>query len=363
MLVRTGPDRRTPISFFAKRPRLTHLTCLIGLAAVALLPGLGHSSRLTYHEAFVAQGSREILNSGQWLCPTIGGLPWLEKPPLPWWLVAALGRLTGGVTETVARLPSVLAAMALVLGVAVFAARHFGLTISLLSGAVQATTAWTVLRGRLAESDILLACLITWALVAFDELLSAATEPGDELSTSAPKWRLTRWIFFGLLGATALVKGIGFGAAIVMAIVAGTLLWQRDSITFNRLRFPAGWAVAIAFATAWPILMITRYGGGALALWTMHVAERLGGPSGSGRFASEPWWEYVPTLLAQAMPWTPLALIGSYRSLGRACALPVRDPGGCAWRHMPCFHRKSFAATASSGSGRQHRWRCSRFPP
>ena len=31
------------------------------------------------------------------------------------------------------------------------------------AGAIQATTAWTVFRGRLAEADILLACLITWA--------------------------------------------------------------------------------------------------------------------------------------------------------------------------------------------------------
>ena len=32
------------------------LTCLIFLSTLALLPGLGSSRRLTYHEAFVAQG-------------------------------------------------------------------------------------------------------------------------------------------------------------------------------------------------------------------------------------------------------------------------------------------------------------------
>ena len=61
--------------------------------------------------------------------------------------------------------------MGLVLGVAVLAARHYGPGIGLLAGAVQATTAWTVMRGRLAEADILLACLITWAIVAFDRFL------------------------------------------------------------------------------------------------------------------------------------------------------------------------------------------------
>ena len=41
-------------------------------------------------------------------------------------------------------------------------------------------------------------------------------EPGG----SARRWRRARWIFFALLGATSLVKGIGFGAVIVLSVVA-----------------------------------------------------------------------------------------------------------------------------------------------
>jgi 4-amino-4-deoxy-L-arabinose transferase-like glycosyltransferase len=317
--LRTGPDRRPSVPLSAKAPRLTRLACLIGLAALALLPGLGGSARLSYHEAFVAQGAREMLSSGEWTYPTIGGMPWLEKPPLPWWLAAIVGRLSGGVNETVARLPSALAAMALVLGVAVLAARHYGPTISLLAGAVQATTAWTVIRGRLAESDVLLACLITWSIVAFDDMLSAAAEVTPEPGSQAPRWRRARWIFFALLGATALVKGVGFGAALVLPVVAAMLLWQRDGVTLRRFCFPAGWLLASTMALAWPLLMIARHGGGAIALWIMHVTDRL---SGLGHFHGEPWWEYVPTILAQALPWTPLAAAGAFRSLGRACVTP-----------------------------------------
>jgi 4-amino-4-deoxy-L-arabinose transferase-like glycosyltransferase len=328
------------------------LTYLVTLSTLALLPGLGSASRLTYHEAFVAQGAREILSSGNWGYPTIGGLPWLEKPPLPWWLVAALGHCTGGVNETVARLPSALAAIGLVLGVAILATRHYGSGIGLLAGAVQATTAWTVMRGRLAEADILLACLITWAIAAFDRILANAAVQVIEVSgKSAEHWRLWRWVFFVLLGITGLVKGIGFGAVLIFSVVVVTLLWQRDWISLCRLQLPAGWALAAGIALAWPLFIITRHGYGALSLWTMHVSDRLMPQQGRGSFASEPWWEFVPGLLAQALPWTPLAVAGAWRSLVRAwvqskgnrCAISAAIPAMviagdrllCVWAFVP----------------------------
>ncbi len=292
---------------------MMRLACLLGLSALVFLPGLGSSGRLSYHEAFVAQGAREMLETGTWWYPTIGGRPWLEKPPLPWWLTAALGRCAGGVDEVVARLPSVLAATAMVLGVAVAAARHYGPGIGLLAGAVQATTAWTVFRGRLAEADMLLACLITWAIVAFDRMRGEeAIDPGG----SPARWHRARWAFFVLLGATALVKGIGFGAVLILAVVVATVLWRRDWTAMRRLRFPAGWILAAALVLTWPLAMVARHGFGAVTLWTMHVTDRLAAHPGA--FAGEPWWEYLPGLLIQAMPWTPLALIGAGRSLRRA---------------------------------------------
>ena len=215
-------------------------------------------------------------------------------------------------SETVARLPSALAATLLVLGVAVAASRHYGPGIGVLAGAVQATTAWTVLRGRLAEADMLLACLITWAIVAFDRMREEDADP----ATRSAGWRRARWAFFVLLGTTSLVKGIGFGAVLILSVVAAAMIWRRDGTAMRRLRFPAGWIVATVLAAAWPIAMVVRHGIGALALWTMHVTDRLA--AHPGEFAGERWWEYAPGLLIQAMPWTPLALIGAWHSLRRA---------------------------------------------
>src|SRR4051794_1693395 len=96
----------------------SRLGAVVGLAALTLGVGLGGSGRLTYHEAFVSQAAREMLASGDPLTPTVGGRPWLEKPPLAVWLVALTGWAAGGVNETAARLPSAVAAALLVGGVA-----------------------------------------------------------------------------------------------------------------------------------------------------------------------------------------------------------------------------------------------------
>ena len=61
------------------------------------------------------------------------------------------------------------------------------------------------------------------------------------------------------------------------------------------------------------------------------MADRLIGQKGPGPFAGEPWWEYVPAVLTQALPWTPLALWGAWRSLGRAlwCGGGINTSTGC----------------------------------
>lgn len=220
------------------------------IAAAALVlcaAGSGGSTRLSYHEAIVAQGAREMLAAGARLVPTLDGRPWLEKPPLLHWLVMATARAVDGgrVTEWSARLPSGVAAAGLACAVAAIAARRFGRRTGRLAGLIQATTAWAVLRGRLAEADMLLAMLIAAALWAFDRLRDDAA--------NVRELRMRRLAFFALLGATALAKGIVFGGVLVTATVLVVLLVERDGRAARRLCDPPGWCVAALIASAWPL--------------------------------------------------------------------------------------------------------------
>ncbi|WP_435018101.1 ArnT family glycosyltransferase [Tundrisphaera sp. TA3] len=310
------------------------IAAIAGLAALTLGVGLGGSGRLTYHEAFVAQAAREMVRGGGLgLVPTIDGRPWLEKPPLSTWMAAGIGWAVGDVTEAAARLPSALAAALMAVGIAVFAARRFGADAGLLAGAVQATTGWTVLRGRLAEADIVLACLIVWVMVAFDRV----REPG-----SGRRWL---WAFFALLGMTSLAKGLGFGAVLAGSAAVAVLLWDRDRATARRLVDPLGWLLAAVLALAWPVAVVVRHPE-AWSLWTLHVSDRMA--ARPEHFIGGPWWMYGPSVLGQVLPWTPLGLWGAWASFRRARV----TPGGgdrllWAWALVPVLVLS--AATVKNG--------------
>lgn len=272
---------------------------IVVVAAVAAGANLGGAGRLSYHEAIVAQGAREMIARGERLVPTLDGLPWLEKPPLLHFLVMATDSLRPLVgPEAAARLPSAAAAVFVALGVGALASHRFGRRIGRIAGLSQATTLWTVVHGRLSESDILLAALVVGTMLAFDRLR-------DE----GPDFRRWRWAFFALLGGTSLAKGIGFGAVLVLATLAVFLVWERRWGLLRRLIHPPGILLALGIALAWPVAVGLRYPP-ALDVWTLHIADRLAGRS--RHFAGEGGMEYALSFFWQTLPWTPLSLLGAW---------------------------------------------------
>ncbi len=306
--------------------------CLLALALATLGSGLGTSRRLSYHEAIVAQGALEMCDAGDWLIPTLDGRPWLEKPPLAHWLVAALGTVSGRIDEGTARIPSALAAFGIALVVASMAARRYGHDIGLLAGLVQLTTAWTIQRGRLADADIHLAFLIAVTVLAYDRVREIARELGSEPEEGRRRLCAWRWAFFGLLGATSMAKGLGFGAVLILGTVAACTLWDRDSRTTRALVYPPGWLLSLAIASAWPLAVIARYPE-AIDLWFTHIRDRLG--SESAHFAGEPTWQVMLSPLTSTLPWSPMALFG----LGIALQSARRDPESMGHPSPTCDHR------------------------
>ena len=85
---------------------------LVLVWAIIYLPGLG-SLDLSHEEPRRALPALHMLATGDWLVPRVSAEPYLSKPPLVNWLIAASIAVTGHASEWSVRLPSVLATLGL----------------------------------------------------------------------------------------------------------------------------------------------------------------------------------------------------------------------------------------------------------
>src|SRR5512133_3363484 len=119
-MTRPGPGTSIPAMSRSLPPRATAVLLALVLALLAFR--LGAVPLIGPDEPRYARVAVEMQRAGAWVRPTLAGQPWLEKPPLYYWL-AAPGFSVLGETEAAARIPSVLASLLLVGATALVGAR------------------------------------------------------------------------------------------------------------------------------------------------------------------------------------------------------------------------------------------------
>jgi len=300
---------------------------LLAVCITLFCINLGGARVLTDHEIDVASGAKQMAAGGDWLIPRMGVHPWLEKPPLAHWIAASLIILTGEATEWVVRLPSVAAGMGLVALVAALVGRWLGERAGLAAGLIQCTSMYLVTYARLAEADILLACMVVAAMVVFVHLQGIGLP--DPCRRPRP-WSALFWI---LVGLTNLCKGPLFGAFLILTPCLAWLLLQRQASGWKRMWSPGGLLLGTLIALVWYFLAWQREPA-ALDLWLYHTLGRAVGTTGY----SKPWWYYLEKFPGHLLPWTAVTAIGSLPSLRGAW----RDRAGAdrfawLWALVPIF--------------------------
>ncbi|MFZ0953472.1 MAG: glycosyltransferase family 39 protein, partial [Candidatus Sulfotelmatobacter sp.] len=196
-----------------------------------------------------AEAAREMVVTGDYVTLHINGVRYLEKPPLPYWLVAICYKVLG-VNEFSTRLPMVLSVMLLgVLGFC-WGRRAFGERTGIYAALFVYTCAGVYLFTRVLIPDVLLSLLIAAALYFF----LTALEP------NAASWRWYAGYTMTALGV--LTKGLialvfPGGAAFFFLLVTGE--WRR----WREFRLISGLALFLAIAAPWHILAGLRNPGTA----------------------------------------------------------------------------------------------------
>ncbi len=111
--------------------------------------------------------ARDILTQGHWILPRLNGVPHLDKPPLLAWLIALASWPGAAVTQASAALPSLLAALGVVLSTFWIAWRLFGADAAAIAGLVSITMYGVLTLARAPIPDMTFCAELTAAMAAY----------------------------------------------------------------------------------------------------------------------------------------------------------------------------------------------------
>jgi len=202
-------------------------------------------------DAVHGQIARNMVQSGDWVIAHLNGVPYMEKAPLPYWLIAICYMLMG-VHDWVARIPTALAAVLLCFVTARYGASAFGRRAGFYAGLALATSIGLFLFTRILIPDVMLTLTITVCFMTFQR---AMNEDGEEIHSR--RWAALSGIALGvgvlLKGLLALVVPVG-GVLLYLAITRQ--LFSRD--IWRRLRPISVLLTFLLIAAPWHVLATLR---------------------------------------------------------------------------------------------------------
>jgi 4-amino-4-deoxy-L-arabinose transferase-like glycosyltransferase len=271
--------------------------------------GLGNPPLIDPDEPVYAATGRTMLLSGHfagWWSPHYNGALWFDKPPMTYWLIGLSMKLFGG-TALAARFPSAVCALLLVILTGVLCKRLWPRTVlaGFWASIAIATCVQTVILARAAVTDMILALLLTMALIGLWNWLI------DERDL----WSLV--LMGAATGLSTLTKG-----PVAIVLVGGTVLFfLLITKQASRLRNPFLWLslfVALLISLPWYLSMIHEHGNlfvqGFLEANNLTRYVHSEHPQ-----TSSPLW-FAPVLLGFIFPWTVPLLFSVWAAVRSARA-------------------------------------------
>lgn len=289
--------------------RVAFLTLLI-VAAAVFLPCLA-ALPLIRAEAMFALIPREMLRAGQYLTPTLNGVPYLDKPPLLYWLILTAYRLLGE-AEWTARLPNLLCALGEIWFTCLIGRRLLNPRAAWLGGFVLFTSVGFFSQHLVIYTDHLITLTLAASLYCFLRW----QEQG------APKWAAS---FYLCLAAGFLSKGF-IGLLFPLGIMGLYALSVRQWRLFRLFLRPWGWLMIVLLAAPWLTAMEVLHPGFLRHHLINEQILRFFGqrqPMDTNPFSVPAFWLLLGIWL---LPWTPLLPDALYRFWREAAADAGGDP-------------------------------------
>ncbi len=264
-------------------------TLVLFFAAVALLylSSLGTMPLLEPDEARYAEIPREMIASGNYVTPHLNGVVYLEKPPLFYWGNALSLRLFGE-SEASARLFTAVVSAAGILLTYWMGAALCGWRTGLYAAIVLSTSLYYYAIGRLNTLDMTLAVTLLLAIFPAYLYLSARRAARGYL-----------YLSYAGAGLAFLTKGL-VGAVFPAAIIVVWLVFSRRHREIAKAVSLVGILVFLAIVLPW-IVLVQRENPDFLWFFFVHEQFLRYTTTIHGRY--EPFWYFVPVVIAGFIPW------------------------------------------------------------
>ncbi|WP_077034845.1 glycosyltransferase family 39 protein [Pelomonas sp. KK5] len=281
------------------------------LCAVALLAWLGATAGLRLltlpDEGRYVGVAWEMLRSGDWLTPTLDGMPFFHKPPLFYWITAASLKLFG-LHPWAGRAASIIGATLGAFALHAFTRRWCDAATARRATLLLAAQPLFYIGAQFANLDMLVAgCISATVLLLADAAL--------RIEAALPA-RASLWGAYALAALGVLAKGlIGFvlpGLIVTLWLLSGGR-WR----TLLRLLSPVGLLLFLAIAAPWFLAMQQRFPDFLHYFFVVQHFQRFA----AGGFNNvQPFWFYPAVLAAGSLAALPglAALLRRPREAGRA---------------------------------------------
>ncbi len=246
---------------------------------------LGNLAFIGGDEPRYARVAEEMNLGSNYLTPTLNSRPWLEKPPLLYWLVATSFQCFG-VSEWAARFPVALLAALTTLLVGLLALHLAGWWAALFTVLILPTSGLFFLYGRAASMDMPLTAMLTAAMIS-----------GFCATRSKSVW-------WGLSGGIALASAVLVKGPVAIVLFGGVFLfyfWFRQKYLWRWQQTLLGLLVFFSLAVPWFWQVWLENGPNFVAtFWVNHHLARFLTDIHHHR---QPLWFYLVILIFGFFPW------------------------------------------------------------
>jgi 4-amino-4-deoxy-L-arabinose transferase-like glycosyltransferase len=262
----------------------------------------------------------EMRAEGDWAVPRIAGMPYLEKPPLYYWMATAACQAGGRLSAGLIRLPAALLGLACLWITYRIARRRFGGAAAMLAVLLAATFTSFVEYSHRASTDMAANFFAFLCLALFADKI--------DRPESTPRARRVADLCFALALAASFYSKNFFTFLVVLPPVFLWLAWKREflrglfigamTLLFTAL-VVAPWALALYHKGGWEFLRIVFVDNTVGRFFELrNVVSVKAGPLNDAYYAEKqnPWWQYAGALVVTAVPWV-LALAAAVVNLFR----------------------------------------------